>query len=104
LALTRAGVPALVARIPAITTAMIATWLLNRSLTFRISAPRSGGELARYVAVALCTAALNYALYSVLVLIGVPPVPAVAISTICLTFFSFMAYRLFAFRGAGRSS
>lgn len=96
--LTGAGISPVLARIPAITVAIFTTWILNRTLTFRVHAPRSRDELTRYFAVALSSAALNFALYAALIVIGVWPVAAVAVSTICLLFYSFLGYRRFAFR------
>lgn len=55
-------------------------------------------ELGRYVAIALSSAGLNFVLYSALVLMGMWPVAAVALSTVCLMFYSFATYRRFAFR------
>jgi len=92
------GVSPVVARIPALAAAILTTWTLNRTLTFRVNAPKSRNEVLRYVAVALSAAALNFLLYTALVLMGVWPVAAVAASTIVLLFYSFFGYRRFAFR------
>jgi putative flippase GtrA len=96
--LTSAGLSPLIARVPALAAAILTTWLLNRSITFRVAAPRSRQELVRYTTVALSSAALNFAFYAGLVAIGMWPVAAVAVSTICLLFYSFIAYRHYAFR------
>lgn len=92
------GISPVLARIPALTAAIFTTWILNRTLTFRVSTPKSKDEVVRYVAVALSSAALNFLLYTALVLTGVWPVIAVAVSTIALLFYSFYGYRRFAFR------
>jgi putative flippase GtrA len=96
--LSEAGVSPILARIPALAAAILTTWTLNRTLTFRVNAPKSRGEVARYIVVALSSAALNFLLYTVLVLVDVWPVTAVAASTIALLFYSFYGYRQFAFR------
>ena len=96
--LVRAGLSPFAARVPAIATAIVVTWLLNRTLTFRVDAPRSSRELARYATIALSTALMNFILYSVLVLLGVHPVVAIACATIVLMLYSFFAYRHVAFR------
>ncbi len=96
--LTSLGVSPLVARVPAIAAAMTTTWLLNRSVTFRVDKPRSAAEFSRYLAVALSSAFLNYLLYTALVLAGVVPVIAVALATIALLLGSFLAYRRVVFR------
>lgn len=96
--LTRYGVSPVLARAPAIAVAILTTWLLNRMLTFRIEEPGTIEELARYFAVAVLSGVLNFAVYSVLVLVGTSPVLAVAIATLLLMFFSFFGYKVFAFK------
>jgi putative flippase GtrA len=96
--LSEAGVSAVLARIPALAAAIFTTWILNRTLTFRVNAPKSRGEIVRYIAVALSSAALNFLLYAALVvMMGVWPVIAVAVSTIALLLYSFFGYQRFAF-------
>jgi putative flippase GtrA len=96
--LVYAGLSPLVARVPAIVAAVCITWLLNRTLTFKVKAPRSSAELARYFTVAASSAAMNYLLYSILVFAGLHPVVAVAFATIALMLYSFFAYRHAVFR------
>ena len=98
-ALSETGVSSVLARIPALVAAIFTTWILNRTLTFRVNTPKSREEVSRYIAVALSSAVLNFLLYTVLVvIIGVRPVVAVAVSTIALLFYSFYGYRQFAFK------
>ena len=92
------GFSPVLARIPAISTAVIVTWLLNRQLTFRVDAPKSHAEALRYIVVAAVSALLNFAVYTVLIIAGIWPVLAVAISSIALLFFSFHFYKRFAFK------
>ena len=96
--LTRLGLPPIEARVGPLLTAIVVTWLLNRSLTFNVEKPKSRAELMRYATVALSSAFLNLMLYSALVRVGVPPVIAVAVATLVLTLFSFLAYRRMVFR------
>ena len=96
--LSRLGMSPIFARIPAISMAILVTWVLNRKLTFAVENPASAGELTRYLGVALISALLNFAVYSALVVAGILPVDAVGIATIALMFFSFFGYKLFAFR------
>ncbi len=96
--LVRAGLPPLVARLPALASAIVVTWLLNRSLTFRVAAPKTSAELTRYAAVALSSALFNFLLYAALVTVGVPPFLAVALATVTLLLYSFVAYRRVVFR------
>ena len=96
--LAHLGLPPVAARIPPLLTAIVVTWLLNRSLTFRTDRPKSRAELMRYATVALSSALFNFALYSGLVLLGVPVLIAVAIATGLLMLYSFFAYRNVVFR------
>jgi len=96
--LSRAGLSPIMARIPAISAAILFTWLLNRRLTFRVTERPSRNELFRYASVALTSGILNFGLYSVLVLNGLMPLLAVALSTIALMAFSFFGYKIFAFQ------
>lgn len=96
--LTRLGLPPIEARIAPLLTAIVVTWLLNRTLTFNVDKPKTRAELMRYATVALSSAFLNFVLYSALVLFGVHPLIAVAIATLVLTLYSFMAYRRMVFR------
>ena len=52
-----------VARLFAIATAMLVSWLLNRTITFRVGAPPSAREFVRFAALAWITAALNYVVF-----------------------------------------
>ncbi|MBC7750337.1 MAG: GtrA family protein [Candidatus Saccharibacteria bacterium] len=96
--LSWAGLSPILARIPSISFAIAVTWFLNRKLTFNISEPATAKELGRYISVALISAILNFVLYSLLIVRGVIPTIAIAISTVVLMFFSFFGYKLFAFR------
>ena len=96
--LVLAGLPPLVARIPALVSAIVVTWLLNRSLTFRVDRPRSAGELMRYATVAASSALMNFLLYTVFVVVGAPPIVAVATATLALLLLNFVAYRRMVFR------
>lgn len=96
--LVRFGIDPVPARVPALLSAIVVTWLLNRTLTFKVEAPKSRAELMRYATVALSSALLNFALYSGLVVLGVLPLVAVALATVILVLYSFFAYRRMVFR------
>ncbi len=95
-ALVALGVSPLAARVAAIAAAILTTYLLNRSLTFR--SDRRGaaavGEGGRYVAVALAVAAANYAIYAAIVLAvpGVRPLLAVAVASGIAMVLSYLGY------------
>lgn len=91
------------ARAVAIPVAVLATWLLNRSVTFRnpqcSDALRS---LARYVTVSGLGAAVNFAVYTMLVsgsptMASQPIAPLAVASTIALVF-NYLGSKHFAFR------
>lgn len=96
--LTDLGLSPFLARVPALVVAMIVTWLLNRSVTFRVARPRSRSEMARYMKVAISSALINFLLYSAMVAIGIHPLIAIVIATCVLLLGSFFAYRHLVFR------
>ena len=68
------------ARIPAIMTAMAATWFFNRSFTFGRSSSSLAAEGFRYWAVGVTAALLNYAVYSALIYrLPIQPVAGVVV-------------------------
>ena len=79
------------------------TWILNRNYTFRSSvpAPRTR-QWARFVTANTVGGALNYGVYSALILSGgwfiEAPVLAVAVGSIVGLAFNFTASRKFVFR------
>jgi putative flippase GtrA len=56
------------ARLIAIAVALNATWLLNRTVTFGRSGHSMAGEAARYGSVGIAGSAVNYAIYSTVLL------------------------------------
>ena len=88
------------ARAIAIATAMLATWLLNRSFTFDRSRHSLAVEGFRYGSVGLTSALVNYALYAAL-LGAIPvlkPLAALVLASAAATLFSFFGYSRFVFR------
>jgi putative flippase GtrA len=57
------GISGYVARVPAIIVAVVATWFLNRTWTFRSKDPRVIGEFARYGLASAITSVFNYAIF-----------------------------------------
>ena len=89
----------LVARLFAITTAMVVSWLVNRTITFRVGAPPSAREFVRFAALAWTTAALNYAVFAA-VLLAVPgthPLLALVISSLVAAVFAYICMRFAVF-------
>ena len=101
LILTRlVGVPALAARLAAISIAMVVSWLINRTLTFTARTPPTLSEFARFAAVGWSAAALNYVVFAVLILLapGIHPVLAVAVASICAMGLSYTGMKFGVFR------
>lgn len=97
--LARLGWSPRAARLPGLALAIVFTWLANGRLAFGDRRSGGFGELARYASVALAVAALNYAVYSLLVgAIGSIAV-AIALATAVSMFASFAGYRALVFTG-----
>jgi putative flippase GtrA len=96
----RLGVPALIARIAAIGTAMVVGWLCHRRLTFAVAARPSLAEFLRYAGLAWAAAALNYVVFALIVLVlpAVPPLVAMAVSSILAMVASYLGMRYGVFR------
>ena len=107
--LTRAfGVSAFVARPVGIALAMLVGWLCQRTFTFLVKTPPSLAEFARYAAVASSAAALNYAIYSAILLLAprvtdtvVPPEAALVLSSLIAMVFSYAGMKFSVFRNTG---
>ena len=88
------------ARFPAMIIAMFTTWRLNRYLTFRSGGtnPAQGG--LGYALIAAVVAAVNYAIYSALLLTfdSLTITPAIVISTCLSMILSYLGYGHFAFQ------
>lgn len=82
------------ARLVSIGVALTATWLLNRAITFGASSRHPAVEGARYGGVGLAAAAVNYAVYSALILLApwLPVIAALAIASTVAMGLSFVGY------------
>lgn len=93
------GVPAIAARVAAIALAMVAGWLMHRTFTFAVATPPSLAEFVRYAGVAWAAAAVNYAVF-VLVLLARPgthPLVGVVVSSITAMVLAYVGMRFGAF-------
>lgn len=98
-----AGVGAIEARAVSIPTAVLATWLLNRSFTFgKTSAAPALASLARYVAVSAGGATINFLVYTALVMasaaLAATPMIPLAIASVVALVFNYLGSKHFAFR------
>jgi putative flippase GtrA len=91
------GLSPLIARVPAIAMAMIVTWLANRTFTFSVTQKATAHEAGKYLFIAASAAALNYVIYSLLVLVQIPVIPSIVIATCIVATLSYFSYKKFAF-------
>lgn len=91
----RAGAPVLLARLAAISLAMVASWLINRTITFPVAGPPALSEFTRFAAVAWMAAALNYAVFAGVIFIAPSfhPVAAIALASLVAMTFSYLGMR-----------
>ena len=80
--------------------AVVATWRLNRSLTFDAPPENQAAEGLRYALVAALAAGFNYVLYAAALLAwpGLPPVLAVIAATLAAMAFSYAGYSRYVFQ------
>jgi putative flippase GtrA len=94
------GVHPILARLAAISLAMVAGWLMHRTFTFAVSAPPSLAEFLRFASVAWTAAALNYGVFVAILLIyaQLPPLAAMFLSSLAALTFTYLGLRFAAFR------
>ena len=89
----RAGVSPYAGRILSLALAIVFTWVLNRTLTFRTKAPPSWREFGAYALQSLAGAGLNYAVYSGVLWAGGTVPLALVLGTGVASVFNFARYR-----------
>ena len=99
------GLHPIVARLAAIALAMVAGWLMHRTFTFRVGGPPTLPEFVRYAGVAWTAAAVNYALFVLIVLArpATDPLVALVISSAVAMVLAYLGMRFAAFRKRGDS-
>jgi putative flippase GtrA len=82
------------ARIGSIAVALVATWQLNRHLTFGASSRSIAVEGARYGGVGITTSVINYCAYALAIwaVPAMPPLLALAFGSAMATVFSYLGY------------
>jgi putative flippase GtrA len=90
----------IIARLAAISLAMVAGWLMHRTFTFAVAARPSVAEFLRYAGVAWTAAAINYGVFVLIVLIDpeLEPLVALVVSSLAAMLFSYLGMRFAAFR------
>jgi len=93
------GVPAIAARVAAIALAMVAGWLMHRTFTFAVAGPPSVAEFVRYAAVGWAAAAVNYAVFVLILLArpGTHPLLGLVGSSITAMVLAYVGMRFAAF-------
>ena len=99
-----AGMHPFVARIIAISIAMVAGWMSHRTFTFAVPTSPSVSEFLRYAGVAWTAAALNFGLFVAILLArpGTKPLAALVVSSAAAMTFAYLGMRFAAFRQRGR--
>jgi putative flippase GtrA len=94
------GLHPILARLFAISLAMVAGWLMHRTFTFAVPTPPSFVEYLRYAGVAWTAAAINYGVFVLIILLvpGVLPLAALVGSSLVAMTFSYLGMRFGAFR------
>jgi putative flippase GtrA len=98
------GAPVLPARVVSIAASMVVGFMMHRRFTFRISAPPTLTELARFVGVAWSTAVVNYSLFVGFLFLwpALEPLVAVFGAGLIAMVWSYLGLRFAAFRGQRR--
>lgn len=94
------GVDPILARVGSISVAMVFGWLAHRRLTFRLVVPPSTAEFLRYAAVGWFSAAVNYFVFVLILLLwsDTPMFAALVVAALVAMFVSYVGMRFAAFR------
>lgn len=89
---TRLGLNPFLARVISISTSMVFTFFLNRTLTFGKFGTIGWAEIVAYVGASGIGAGINYLVFAGGIKLGLPWFPAIALGTIIAAAFNFVAY------------
>ena len=87
------GLPAWLARIPAVLAAVATTWRINREKTFRTSVPPSLREFTTYLAAMSLGLGINGGLFLAMLWAGAEPAVALVVASFAGTVANFMTSR-----------
>lgn len=95
-----AGLNPFLARFLAYVPAILTSWFINRTITFRVPTSASLSELAKFIGVVWVSQTVNYAIYAVVLLLrpGTDPAVAIIIASLFAMFVSYAGYRFGVFR------
>lgn len=98
-----AGLDPFVSRLFALSAAMVTAWLAHRRWTFAVEERPSLREFLNYAALAWTVAALNYAIYSAVLLLmpQTDPIVALVIASVAAMGVSYVGMRFGVFRRSG---
>jgi putative flippase GtrA len=101
--LTWLGLHPIVARVFAISIAMVVGWRAHRRLTFGLTTPPRLAEFLRYAAVGWTVAAINYGVFALIILAlpSTQPLYALVVSSLVAMVFAYLGMRFAAFRNPG---
>lgn len=99
-----AGLPPWAARIPSFLCAVVATWLLNRRLTFASAAAPSVPEFLRYLQAMLLGVSVNYATFLAVLSAGGGPLGALIAASAAGMVVNYLGARRVLDRGTGAHS
>ena len=101
--LTHAGLHPIIARLFAVSIAMVVGWRAHRRFTFGLTTAPSSREFLRYAAVAWAAAAINYGVFVLIVLLrpSILPFYALVASSLVAMVFAYLGMRFAAFRRPG---
>ena len=89
------GLSPYIARVFSISAAMVASWQINRRITFAVEAPPSLAEFARFAAVSWVAQTVNYAAFALILLIkpDMSPLIALVAASLIAMFVSYAGFR-----------
>ncbi len=89
------GVSPFIARIFSISIAMVASWLINRTLTFAVAASPTVAEFGRFAMVSWLAQAVNYAIFAAVLLLRheTHPIVALIAASLVAMFVSYVGFR-----------
>jgi putative flippase GtrA len=99
LATGKVGLDPYSGRLISFSIALLVTWALNSTFTFKSATKPGKRQFGAYVAVQLSSFALNYAMYSGIVWLGIAlPIIALVIASLIAMFYSFTAMNIWVFK------
>ncbi len=89
------GVSPFIARIFSISIAMVASWLINRTVTFAVTASPTFAEFGRFAMVSWLAQAVNYGIFAAVLLLRPETHPIVALiaASLVAMFVSYVGFR-----------